>query len=214
MLQNTYYGDVNPLPLGALCVAGAASGAFTSLLLTPIELVKCRIQVSTDAITNGLRRPNVLSVIASTFKDSGLLGFWRGQFGTLIRETGGTAAWFGSYEGVGAAFRRRRERTSADRDEDDPVAPLAIWQQLLAGAIAGMSYNLSFYPADTIKARMQTEKVLGPGQPQTFWNTSKTLWRESGIKGMYRGCGITVGRAAPSSAVVFTIYESLKKHYE
>jgi ornithine carrier protein len=34
-----------PLPLPALWWTGAFSGAFTSFLLTPIELVKCKIQV-------------------------------------------------------------------------------------------------------------------------------------------------------------------------
>ncbi|KAI5284336.1 hypothetical protein KEM54_001418, partial [Ascosphaera aggregata] len=33
------------LPLHALLFCGSASGAFTSLLLTPVELVKCKMQV-------------------------------------------------------------------------------------------------------------------------------------------------------------------------
>lgn len=100
------------LGLGALCICGALSGAFTSLLLTPIELVKCQMQVplsssSANPVHNlTQRRPGPFSVITFIFQHHGLLGFWHGQLGTLIRETGGSAAWFGAYEGVGAAFRR------------------------------------------------------------------------------------------------------------
>jgi len=126
--------------------------------------------------------------------------------GTLIRETGGSAAWFGSFEGVSLAFRNAR---SADVPRE---TSLPIWQQLLAGATAGMSYNFVFYPADTIKSRMQTEDVsksLGAVR-NTFWSVGKALWLDQGLKGLYRGCGITVLRAAPSSAFIFTLYNALK----
>lgn len=44
----------------------------------------------------------------------------------------------------------------------------------------------------------------------TFWECARTVWKEQGVKGLYRGCGITVARAAPSSAFIFAIYEGLK----
>lgn len=205
------YDGHESLSLSALCIAGGASGAFTSLVLTPIELVKCRVQVCSE--TAGVSRPSVFGVIASTFRETGLKGFWRGQLGTLIRETGGTAAWFGSYEGASAFFRLRRGQKIGYTTEDEANAQLPVYQQLLAGAAAGMSYNLAFYPADTIKSRMQTAEVIRSEQHGTFWNMGKVLWREQGLKGLYRGCGITVARAAPSSAVIFTIYESLKSRF-
>lgn len=137
--------------------------------------------------------------------------------GTLIREMGGSAAWFGSYEGVSAAFRklqkeRRTQPSSASATDGEESLP--IWQQMLAGATAGMSYNFLFYPADTIKSRMQTEDVGAiTGGRQTFGAVGKAIWKQHGLKGLYRGCGITVGRAAPSSALIFTIYEALRKAF-
>jgi len=75
-----------------------------------------------------------------------------------------------------------------------------------------MSYNFVFYPADTIKSRMQTEDVgtVSGRARNTFWTVGKALWQDQGLKGLYRGCGITVARAAPSSAFIFTIYEALR----
>ncbi|KAL8796941.1 MAG: hypothetical protein Q9195_000712 [Heterodermia aff. obscurata] len=203
------------LSLGGLVACGAASGAFTSLLLTPIELVKCQMQVPSSSSTG------IFSVISSIFRHRGLSGFWHGQLGTLIRETGGSAAWFGSYEGVTKFFRRWNARGS------DPqlsviieTQSLSIWQQLLGGATAGVSYNFLFFPADTIKSRMQTEDVnpvdmtgKGSKKRETFWQNGKSLWKQQGIKGMYRGCGITVARSAPSSAVIFAVYETLKARF-
>ena len=198
----------DPLPLSALIVSGGASGAFTSLILTPIELVKCQMQVPLSS--GRVQATGPLSIIASIFRHYGILGFWHGQFGTLIRETGGSAAWFGSYEGVSALFRKYNAREPPSITEAAKRDPLPLYQQMIAGATAGVSYNFIFFPADTIKSRMQTEEVNTSGLVRkTFWVSGKALWQQQGLRGMYRGCGITVGRAAPSSAFIFAVYEGL-----
>jgi ornithine carrier protein len=208
LLQSTVYPSSEALPFSGLLISGAASGAFTSLLLTPIELVKCKMQVP---ISSTATKPGPLSIIAAVFRHHGVLGLWRGQMGTLIRETGGSAAWFGSYEGVSALFRKYSSSRLASPASASEVSPLPLHQQMLAGAAAGIGYNFIFYPADTIKSRMQTEDVSLSGK-RSFWTVGKTLWQQQGLKGLYRGCGITVARSAPSSAFIFSIYEGLR-HY-
>ena len=200
------------LPLGALAACGAASGAFTSLLLTPIELIKCQMQVPVSASNLKIQKP--FPIITSIYRHHGIRGFWHGQLGTLIRETGGSAAWFGTYEGVSAIFRTRNQASQSPLDSSRPE--LYIWQQMLAGAAAGVSYILGFFPADTIKSRMQTEEISGLANQKkklTFWKSGVLLWRQQGIRGLYRGCGITVARAAPSSAFIFTVYEGLNSAF-
>jgi mitochondrial ornithine carrier protein len=218
------------LPFSALLVAGAASGAFTSLLLTPIELIKCKMQIplppshlASDLGYTTLKPPGPLQLIKQVFKSQGLLGFWHGQLGTLIRETGGSAAWFGSYEGAKILFERYNLKTLHSNEKHSSIessthvsrtSSTSFLQQLLAGALAGISYNFFFYPADTIKSRMQTEEAAVVGSRQmTFLKTGKELWVQQGLKGFYRGCGITVFRAAPSSAIIFSIYEELRRAF-
>lgn len=205
-LRAIAYSPNEQLPFSALLVCGAASGSITSLLLTPIELVKCKLQV----LEAPGYKPGPVSTIASVFRQNGLLGFWRGQLGTLIRETGGSAAWFGGYEGVTALFRKY---STSPKDAD---VQLPIYQQMIAGATAGISYNFTFYPADTIKSRMQTGDVshaAADGERRSFWSVGKALWRQQGLKGMYRGCGITVARSAPSSGFIFSVYEGLRSYF-
>jgi len=198
------------LPFSSLVACGAASGAFTSILLTPIELIKCKMQVPVHSSGTGYPAqslPGPLELVRTIFRTQGLMGFWHGQMGTLIRETGGSAAWFGSYEGIKMLFQKYDSSVSQ-------ITDVKVWQQMVAGAAAGMSYNFVFYPADTIKSRMQTSTsdVLGL-QKMTFASTGRELWKEQGLKGFYRGCGITVFRAAPSSAIIFSIYEALRKYF-
>jgi ornithine carrier protein len=212
-------GEDEKLPLSALIFAGGVAGSFTSFVLTPIELVKCRMQVpfETSPSSPSLASPHrpraaaaasPLAIIASVWRHDGLVGFWRGQLGTLLRETGGGMAWFGSYETLTAYFRSLQPVTTTTTDPP----PLAIYQQMLSGAAAGMSYNFVFYPADTIKSKMQTMEVSPGGQKPSFVGVGRELWNSHGLKGMYRGCGLTVARSAPSSALIFTIYEALRKN--
>ena len=68
-------------------------------------------------------------------------------------------------------------------------------------------------PAPTSGRSVESKKKKNIGNVKkkiTFWECARIVWREQGIKGLYRGCGITVARAAPSSAFIFAIYEGLR----
>lgn len=208
------------LRLGQLALAGAGAGAVTSFVLTPIELVKCKMQVQMLAVggEGALKpRPQTLpgpiAVLMSVLRNDGVRGLWLGQTGTLIRETGGGAAWFACKELVGTSLvQRRAARTGIVLSRKDIVP----WESAVSGACAGAAFNFSLFPADTIKSAMQTEEELRPrgkGNPPTFWGTAKALYRASGIRGFYAGCGITVARSIPSSAIIFLIYDGLSKRY-
>jgi ornithine carrier protein len=217
-LWSGLYSPDRPLPLSALFLTGAISGAFTSLVLTPIELVKCKMQMPPISSSDGIIRkaPTPIAIIRQVFRYQGIRGFWNGQLGTLIRETGGCAAWFGSKETVTVLFRRLNDAkriSEPSLHKPDPLQPLPLWQQAVAGAAAGASYNFLFFPADTIKSRMQTSSVESTTSTRTFWREGTALWKQHGIQGLYRGCGVTVLRSAPSSAFIFVIYDYLKMNF-
>jgi ornithine carrier protein len=112
----------------------------------------------------------------------------------------------------GLAVTRRSRSYSGNAH--NPLLP--IWQSMLAGAGAGLGYNFSFFPADTIKSKMQTgdlASIGATGGRQTFMEVGRALYRTHGLKGLYRGCGITLLRSAPSSALIFTIYETLRTQF-
>lgn len=202
------------LPLAGLWFTGAFSGVFTSFVLTPIELVKCKIQVPATVGGRVVQPLRPLPVIRDIYRHHGIRGFWHGQLPTLIREAGGCAAWFGSKETVTKMFHALNASSATTETERVAMAlePLPLWQQAVAGASAGVSYNFLFFPADTIKSRMQTVPIGQCVRNQTFTGEGLALWREHGLRGLYRGCGITVLRSAPSSAFIFMVYDGLKRY--
>ncbi|KAH9924364.1 mitochondrial carrier [Amylocystis lapponica] len=200
------------LSLRQLALAGAGAGSVTSFVLTPIELIKCKMQVQMlmapglAALPHSARKlPGPLSVLATTVRTTGVRGLWLGHMGTFIRETGGGAAWFSSKEAVAAALRRGERR------------PPHAWESAVSGACAGVAYNVALFPADTVKSAMQTEAELRPrasGAPRaTFFSVFGEMYRAGGVKGLYAGCGITVARAIPSSALIFLIYDGLTRRF-
>lgn len=124
---------------------------------TPIELVKVKMQVtlltregfmsSSSAVTAAGGRPDFASlpgpwaIVRQTVAAHGLHGLWLGQAGTLVRETGGSSAWFTAFEVVSRAFVRRREREQGLAEGELTKADLKAWELCVAGAAAGMSYN-------------------------------------------------------------------------
>ncbi|CCH43052.1 Calcium-binding mitochondrial carrier protein [Wickerhamomyces ciferrii] len=192
------------LPLNYLIVAGGFSGIVASFILTPIELVKCKIQVEH---VYSKEDSTILKQIKKIYKQTGIKGFWFGQTGTLLRECGGTASWFGSYEFISYNLKKLRSPSAPDKIES------TIPELLISGASAGIMYNLSLFPADTIKSKMQTSSIINPNEQLNFIQTGLKIYKYSGFKGFYTGLGITLTRAIPSNAVIFFTYEQLKKTF-
>ncbi|KAG7853978.1 hypothetical protein KL939_005235 [Ogataea angusta] len=144
------------LPLGQRLLCGCFSGITTSFILTPVELVKCQLQV--DNLKVGQANYTSLGhVIKTVLRQEGVRGLWKGQTTTTVREAGGTAAWFGCYECTLDCFKGDR----------GPDYEYKAHELLIAGAMAGIGYNASLFPADTVKNVIQTsetqENILGRG---------------------------------------------------
>jgi len=210
-----------PLPMSIVFFAGALSGTSASFFLTPIELIKCKLQVqetftyeSGRNITTNPRYNGPWNVIKHTLKTHGISGFYCGHSGTIVRESIGTGIWFSAYEFTTHLFISNRiSKSSFKESKNITKDDLSAIELMSSGAFAGMSYNLLIFPVDSIKSKMQTDeevmkatgkKVIKRG----FWKVGREIYKFDGISGFYRGCGITVARAVPSSAIIFMTYVS------
>ncbi|KAK9703575.1 mitochondrial ornithine carrier protein [Basidiobolus ranarum] len=217
-------GALPELSLSELCLAGGFSGIAATFVLTPIELIKCKLQVQEarkyqNSVLRGSQVTHFtgpFSVISHTLKHEGITGFYRGNLPTLFREVGGGAAWFGVYEAI-CRWLIARESKNLKSGEIITKSNLGAGHLMLAGAVAGMSYNFILFPADVIKSQMQTE-VVGQSQYTSQFKRgiiqiAKELYAAEGIRGFYRGCGITVAKSAPTSAIIFFTHETLTRHF-
>lgn len=85
-----------------------------------------------------------------------------------------------------------------------------------SGAAAGLVSGIVTCPLDVIKTKLQAAGgfrqpgIQGRAQSGGFTGTAKTIWRDEGIKGMYRGLGPIILGYLPTWAVYFTVYEKCK----
>ncbi|KAG8993571.1 hypothetical protein FRB94_005352 [Tulasnella sp. JGI-2019a] len=233
-------GQPGDLTIPQKAFAAACGGTVASFILTPLELIKCKMQVQMMAAESrqialslslplssapipidrkSLQGPG--SIFLQVLRNEGFRGLWLGQTGTFLREAGGATAWFGTKEWICKRLAAHRQGLSPS----DPlvnVKDLAMWESAFAGACAGVSYNIVLFPADSVKSALQTEEEMRPKKPgpgvanapkSTFVGTFKALYKARGLKGLYAGCGVTVARAIPSSAMIFVIYDTLDKHF-
>ncbi|KAL2146120.1 hypothetical protein VTI28DRAFT_5213 [Corynascus sepedonium] len=68
---------------------------------------------------------------------------------------------------------------------------------LVAGALAGTTVDLSLFPLDTLKTRLQS---------------SEGFFASGGFRGIYRGVGSAVVGSAPGAAFFFCTYEATKSY--
>ena len=213
------------LPMAAEFFSGSITGLIVSFILTPAELVKCRLQIQNQALGAGkaLYDGPIDCVVKSVRKDGWSIMF-RGHTATMIREIPGTAAWFGSYEaclrvsafvvahhhftGITALsltlpipsflvlFEQLLTPGESNRDN------VAAWKTIVAGAMGGVMYWAMLFPADTAKSMIQTQE-----ERMSIGAAVKQLYQKGGIKYFYRGLTPTLLRAAPANAAVFGCYE-------
>lgn len=71
-----------------------------------------------------------------------------------------------------------------------------------------------FVPVDVIKERLQVTQSIGNFNPyRGSFHALKTIFKEEGLRGMYKGYAATVLSYGPFSALYFLFYERVKKHY-
>ena len=82
--------------------AGCVGGTAQSAIACPLELLKIRMQTEVNAVST-------VKAFKIVWKESGLMGLYRGMIPTLIRDSPSYGVWFLVYEFMKV---RRRKRTN------------------------------------------------------------------------------------------------------
>ncbi|KAL1955214.1 hypothetical protein VTO42DRAFT_8926 [Malbranchea cinnamomea] len=88
----------------------------------------------------------------------------------------------------------------------------SLWtRSLLAGAAAGLTVDISLYPLDTIKTRLQQARQRANAHSTTSARPSALLLRQT-IRGIYAGLPSVILGSAPSAASFFIVYDGVKRY--
>jgi solute carrier family 25 carnitine/acylcarnitine transporter 20/29 len=189
------------LSYGQYYLAGAFAGLSNTLLSSPIEHIRIRLQTQPHGAGRLYAGP--LDCISKLSKSPSVAkGLYRGTSVTLLREAQAYGCWFLAFEYL---MNSDAARNNIARGE------IPTWKIAGYGALAGEALWLSSYPLDVIKSKMQTD---GFGEKQRYKSMRDAFaqtFRQEGLGGFWRGVGPTLLRAAPVSAGTFATVELTMK---
>jgi hypothetical protein len=165
-------------------IAGGIAGLTASGLTYPLDVLRTRHAGRVDA-------GPLLAVAREAIAAGGVFALWRGASATL----GGGVL----YEGMrfGAYNQLREQRNERGEARFGPAT---------SGALASLAGGNIIYPNDTVRRRLQT--VSGGGE--TYLQAVAALYREGGVRRLYRGFLLYNLKVLPSAAVQFATYAHLK----
>lgn len=187
--------DNNRPSLVVLSLCGGWAGFLNSFVCAPVELIRCRLQVDTRSKSrtkSWFSDPHITEIRSIYGKEGGALGFARGLYATIIRDTPGFLVQFFVYEGL------KRYVCSENPSGMELVA---------AGGTAGMIGWLVTYPQDVIKTRLQLDRNYKRGMwtfDGGFWEVgSRIVRKEGGIAVLFRGVAPCLLRAVRTPVTSF-----------
>ncbi|KAL2094451.1 hypothetical protein ACEWY4_009170 [Coilia grayii] len=201
MLAGTTGGE--PLSDVQKAYAGSVASIFSSLVLCPTELVKCRLQAMHEMAAAGkisAAQNSVWSVVRSIWRVEGAQGFFQGLTTTIAREVPGYFCFFGGYELSRSTFA---DYFGCAKD-DIGVAPIVF-----SGGFGGACLWLMVYPMDCVKSRIQVMSMAG--HQAGFFKTFMDVFRTEGVRALYSGLTPTMLRTFPANGALFLGYEASRK---
>ncbi|KAF8068728.1 mitochondrial NAD transporter [Lyophyllum atratum] len=85
---------------------------------------------------------------------------------------------------------------------------------MIAGAGGGLVASIATCPLDVVKTKLQAQRAIqGQRGYQGVIETVKTILRDDGFRGLYRGLGPTILGYLPTWAIYFAVYDGIKGYF-
>ncbi|XP_061785599.1 solute carrier family 25 member 47-A isoform X1 [Nerophis lumbriciformis] len=183
-------------------LSGLAGGIMQTLVLSPGDIVKVRLQCQTESRRRQgssahpkYRGP--IHCLLSIVREEGFRGLYRGVMPLMLRDGPSFATYFLTYASVCEWL------TESGREKP------AWGVVMLAGGVAGMAGWTLGTPMDIIKARLQMDGARERKRYRGFFHCIAETARTEGPSVFFRSWGINCLRAFPVNMVVFVMYELL-----
>ncbi len=167
---------------------GGLGGVTSRTLTAPLEKVKLVAQTSANPVS-------ITKELANTYKELGFRGLFSGNLANCLRVFPYTGI-------VTLVYLNGLKFTPAD-NELDPMEP--VYRGSVA-ATAGVIGQLATYPIDVVRAQISVNPTKYSGLTDCF----RSIIKESGTGGLYKGLVPTLSAVAPFLACQMATADALK----
>jgi len=188
-------------------VLSGAAAIISKTAAAPIERVKLLVQNQGEMLKTGrLDKPynGIIDCTARTFRNEGILPFWRGNLANCIRYFPTQALNFAFKDKVKAMFKASK---------NDPYS-MKFGKNIASGGVAGALSLVFVYSLDYCRTRLANDAKAGKKGGERQFNGmidvyAKTI-KSDGIQGLYRGFVISCVGIVVYRGCYFGFYDTLK----
>ncbi|KAG8719324.1 hypothetical protein FRC09_011326 [Ceratobasidium sp. 395] len=190
-------------PLATPLVAGITSRTLVASMVSPLELVRTRIQSTPIEPGTPHTMRSVLLGIRSMVATDGVQSLWRGLGPTLWRDVPFSGIYWAGYES-GKRLLRKHGYTGVDA-------------AFVSGASSGMIAALITMPFDTLKTRRQaalvsqSERAINATVSLRMMGLVRHIIQTEGPKALFAGLTPRVAKIAPACGIMIACYEGVGK---
>ncbi|KAH7325014.1 mitochondrial carrier domain-containing protein [Stachybotrys elegans] len=174
--------------------SGAAGGVAQVLIGQPFDIVKVRLQTTTQY-------SSALEAATSIYKHEGALAFYKGTLTPLIGIGACVSIQFGAFHSARRWFEARNGAASPG---------LSYGQYFAAGSFAGVANSVLSGPIEHIRIRLQSQPHGAARLYAGPLDCVRKISRHDGVlRSIYRGEAVTIWREAFAYGAWFTAFEYL-----
>jgi len=178
-------------------LSGGFGGISAVLVGQPFDLIKVRLQ-TTDGVYKG-----AFDCFRKAIAKDGIFGLYRGMSTPLAAVTPVFAVSFWSYDlGKKICYFATPNRESQQ---------LSLAEITFAGAFSALPTTLLMAPTERIKVLLQIQGQGGEQKYKGPLDVVRQLYKEGGVRSIFRGTGATLLRDGPGSGAYFLAYELTKR---
>ncbi|XP_043979081.1 cAMP-dependent protein kinase type II-alpha regulatory subunit-like isoform X3 [Gambusia affinis] len=179
--------------------AGGFGGVCLVFAGHPLDTIKVRLQTQPKPKPGeSLLYAGTVDCFKKTLAKEGVKGLYKGMAAPIIGVTPMFAVCFFGF-GLGKKLQQRT-----------PDDVLTYPQLFAAGMLSGIFTTAIMTPGERIKCLLQIQASSGEVKYAGPMDCVKQLYKESGIRGIYKGTALTLMRDVPASGMYFMSYEWLK----
>ncbi|GER57241.1 mitochondrial carrier protein [Striga asiatica] len=187
--------------------AGGVAGAFSKTCTAPLARLTILFQVQgmhSDVAV--MSKPCIWREALRVVNEEGFRAFWKGNLVTVTHRLPYSSVNFYAYEQY-----KRILKSIPGLDGQEKNAGSDVFVHFVGGGLAGITAASATYPLDLIRTRLAAQRnaIYYKGISHAL----RTICRDEGFLGLYKGMGATLLGVGPSIAISFSVYESLRYNW-
>jgi len=186
-------------------LTGGLSGVIAKTATAPIERIKLLLQTQSNIEKLSKPYKGIGDCFYRTVTEEGVLALWRGNLANVIR--------YFPTQALNFAFKDiYRDLMLPKNKRDSSTSSTVVMTNLFAGGLAGCSSTLFVYPLDMARTRLGVDlgKQKSDRQFKGPFDCIGKIYRSDGMRGLYKGLGMSLVGIFIYRGLYFGTYDSGK----